>query len=363
MVVRWLWLMALLFCSCPRAAEVRGDTAAHAKLVYGQGRLSIVRAGSPAIVIPANKPVPYAIIAQGPPMLVTTCGTDLRPVTFAAVAPPVAYPDTVPLLCDPPLVALMPLPDMETFEPVGCTLLKPDGAVQWQSQACELLTADCGVRVSDVAYIAMAQDGSALTPFGAPRLVAIDTASGAELWRSDLAARDDTVDVHLWALDDQHGLLSLQYNYESYDFVTFDRLTGGLGARHSLSGQPAIRLVYPGPAEEPSQAQLTGGIARILMFPLAGRAEVWSFNLASGELAQAKLAGEIPAPGREENTLPVGGNGAPGPAQPPFPQTLLPTQSGDNWSIPALLDETGRVLVVDAGGARWVQLEAQGSGS
>lgn len=356
MVLRWLPLMAMLLCSCPGATVVRGAGGAHAELVYRQGQLCACLAGATGTAITADKPVPYAIVALGPPMLLTTCGTDLRPVTYAAADPPVAYPDTVPLLCDPPLVALMPLPDMETFEPVGCILLKPNGSVLWQGQACELLTADCGVQERGVAYLAIAHDGSTLTPFGRPRLAAIDTASGKELWRADLAASDDTVDVHLWALDEQHGLLSLQYSYESYDFVAFDRPTGKLKERHNLAGQPAIRLVYPGPAEEPSQVKLQGDTVEILMFPLASQAEVWSFNLATGGLAQAKLAGGIPAPGREDNALPVGGQGAPGPAKPPFPQVLLPTQSGGDWRIPALVDAQGRVLVVDAAGARWVEV-------
>ena len=106
MVLRWLPLMALLLGSCPGVARVRADNAVSTGLVCEQGRLCVSRPGQPARSIAADKPVPYAIAAQGPPALVTTCGADLRPVTYAAADPPVAYPEALPLLCDPPLTAV-----------------------------------------------------------------------------------------------------------------------------------------------------------------------------------------------------------------------------------------------------------------
>lgn len=361
MLLRWLPIWALLLAACPGMAERHAAPSAAEPAAGGVyelelrgDELQLLRGGQDACRLAADAPVPYAIVAAGPPALVTTCGADLAPVTYAAADPPVAYSDMLPLLCEPPLVALIPLPDMETFLPAGCTLLKPDGTVLWAAPGCELLAPETGVRDPSVAYIALSRDGDTLATFGRPHLAAIDTRTGRQLWDAPLDAPLATVEVLLWAIDDAHGLLSLQYGYDAYEFVVFDRASGKLGQRYALTGQPATRVVYPGAADEVSWVALHGTQAEVLVYPVQGGAQLWRFELADGSLQQEAWTQALPAPRREDNALAVGGSAAPGPPQPPFVQGLLPAQSGDAWRIPALSDAMGRVLVIDAAGARWV---------
>jgi hypothetical protein len=359
MLLRWLPLLVLLFGSCPSAGVVQSESGPSYELACGATGLSTMRDGELLATIPADAPVPYAIVATGPPALVTTCGSSLRPVTYTAGDHPQAYPGALPAVCDPPLVALSPLPDPATGQVAGAILLKPDGTVLWNAPESELLMPGCGMIDTNVAYAVIAHDGDILTPYGRPDLVAVDTTTGHQLWSVDLLARAETVAVELWALDARYGLLSLQYSYEDYEFVSFDRSTGALGQRTDLTGQPATVLVYPGLDEEPSSLELRDGAVEILMFPVNAKAEIRRFDLSTGEMSKAP-AGEIPAPRREENAMPVGGSGAPGPAAPPFPQAILPTQTGVEWRIPALVDALHqRVLVVDAAGARWVEIQPQ----
>jgi hypothetical protein len=366
MLLRWIPLLALLLAACPGMALRHSATTAVVPVAAGVyelefqgGELRVLRDGRLSCIAPAAQPLPYAIIAPGPPALVTVCGPDLVPTTYAAADPVVAYRDMLPLVCDPPLVALMPLPDLETFLPVGCTLLKPDGGVLWTAAECELVAAECGVHDSGVAYIAQAKDGTALAAFGYPSLAAIDTRSGEPLWAVALDAKGETVEVALWALDAKHGLLSLQYGYDAYEFFVFDRATGKLGPRHALKGQPATRVVYPGAADEATWVRLNGARAEMLIYPANGPAQIWSFKLADGSLVKKAWEEKLPVPRREENPLSVGGSGAPDPKQPPFAQQMLPAQSGADWRIPALADAQGRVLVIDAAGARWAELPAK----
>ncbi len=364
MLLRWLPLLTLLLAACPGLAGRSSATSAAGPAVPGAyelelrgGELRLLRDGEQVCLLPAAQPVPYAIIAAGPPALVTTCGPELSPTTYAAGDPPLAYAEMLPQLCDPPLVALMPLPDMETFLAVGCTLLKPDGSVLWAGQECELLLAECGVHERGVAYIAQAKHGNALAALGYPSLVAVDTQTGAQLWDIALDAPYETVEVVLWALDGAQGLLSLQYGHDAFEFMVFDRVTGKLGPRHALKGQPAARLVYPGPADEASWAELNGTHAEVLVYPVQGGPQLWRFELTDGSLTQEAWARELPASRREDNAHSVDGSGAPGPPQPPFAQQLLPTPAGAAWRIPALIDAQGRVLVVDSAGARWAAAE------
>jgi hypothetical protein len=57
---------------------------------------------------------------------------------------------------------------------------------------------------------------------------------------------------------------------------------------------------------------------------------------------------------REMNELPTGGAGPPSIRQPPFPQALLPAQGGGAWSIPALANSRGEVLVVAGAECLWL---------
>jgi hypothetical protein len=81
---------------------------------------------SAPLPLEANAPVPFRIVATGPPLLITTCTARLEPVTYAV--DPVSgtvhtYNNMVPQHCEPPLTALANLAFGETDPGLGVVLL------------------------------------------------------------------------------------------------------------------------------------------------------------------------------------------------------------------------------------------------
>jgi len=365
----WLVLCLLLPAACPArpsppATEPAAFPAA-GELVWDGAQLSY--ANSPTAKprpLAGVSPLPYQTVCLGPPALVTVLDSALVPTTWAAADSPHQYVDMLPALVKPPLCALTQFPAAEMPGLPGMLLLKPDGSVAWQGESSELMwpaaAEESYFSQPAVAYIVAAEGGDLIYPYGStPQLVAVNTADGSELWRADLKAPAAAAGVTLLALSPQWGLLCLQYDYQVYEFVRFSCADGTVGPRWPLPGQVATRIVYPGQLDEPLSAQLTGDRLELTVIVDNQGYAVWSFDLATGELS--KQAASAPASiRREENQLPVGGEGVPGPPAPPFPQRLLPSAVADQpWRIPALLNAAGDVLVIDADGARWAELGQQ----
>lgn len=331
------------------------------ELVYDAGQLSVVHPDGHTAELFRPGARPYRVVCDGPPTLVTAVSAELDVVTWALGGTVREYLGMYPLLCVPPLVALGALPTSEYSAVGGCTLLGADGDPLWSSPQAALLWPAGGPVDYDTAYVAVAramgQPGwELLFPFGSsPQLASVDTASGAVNWSADLVAASAVADVQLWGLTSTDGLISVQYDYRRFEFIAFERDSGRLTGRWELRGQPATRIVYPGGFDEATRVTVEGGLIAVDVFA-ENRAELWEFDLASGQLntAARPVAGRAV---REENPLPPGGAGPPQPASPPFPLQLLPGQSGASWRIPALRNQLGEVLIVDSTGARWIDLE------
>jgi hypothetical protein len=297
---------------------------------------------------------PYCVVCFGPPALVTTVAADLTVTTHAVSQSCYDYPGMYPQVATPPVVVLSELTS-ELFAVLPRTvLLGEDGAITWSGKAAEYLPPSLE-NSDDVAYFAQAAPAGSLYqdilfPFGdTPLLTAVDPASGIELWLVELDTLASVANVELWALTPEWGLLSLQYDYQLYEYLCFDRCTGEVYAQHELAGQPATRLVYPGAFAEPAALSLDGDSVEIGVFLVNGTPQMWRFNLKQGSLERGEFAA-LPTV-REENQLPVGGVGAPGPGSAPYSQRLLPEASGNQWQIPALTDSNGAVLLVVDGKA------------
>ncbi len=370
-VAVWLGavLFALLIVGCTeRDSDGEGASSADvASLAAGevpcsvQGELSLV-AGSLAYAVGGQElwrreiqnVEPYCVVCFGPPALVTTVAADLTVTTHAVSQSCYDYPGMYPQVATPPVVVLSELTS-ELFAVLPRTvLLGEDGAITWSGKAAEYLPPSLE-NSDDVAYFAQAAPAGSLYqdilfPFGdTPLLTAVDPASGIELWLVELDALASVANVELWALTPEWGLLSLQYDYQLYEYLCFDRCTGEVYAQHELAGQPATRLVYPGAFAEPAALSLDGDSVEIGVFLVNGTPQMWRFNLKQGSLERGEFAA-LPTV-REENQLPVGGVGAPGPGSAPYSQRLLPEASGNQWQIPALTDSNGAVLLVVDGKA------------
>jgi hypothetical protein len=329
----------------------------HGTLNWSDGRLAYTAAaGAPTQALAADAARPYQVVALGPPALVTVCGTDLAPSTYAVAlgAEVNAYPGWVPLVTQPPLLALAPVPGGEADDGLGLLLLTPDGGELYRSANAELLYPAHTPPDYACAYVMeTAGDGDAIYPLGqAAQLAAISLADGQTMWRTGLKPAAPLADVQIWAQLDAWLLLSLQYDYQSFEFLAVRRADGELGARWPLKGMPGGAVVFPGPAWEPAEPERAGASASLVVYNEDAAAwQRWSFDCAAGTLVVERCG--PPETSREDNTLPVGGDGAPGPGAAPFPQRLLPAAWGAEWEIPALVDAAGRVLVIDAAGARW----------
>lgn len=290
--------------------------------------------------------------------MVTTCGPDLEPCTYITVAgaDTHVYPGWVPLFAQPPLVALALMPSDEEDLGLGLVLLGPDGGELYLSRNVEpLYPAHTPPDLSAMYAAEAAEDSSLLAPLGTtPQLIALNPATGAEQWRIELAPPYAVADVMLWAELDEWLLLSLQYDYEVYEYLAVHRADGSINGRWVLSGLPAGATVYPGPVWEPAEPERAGTRASVIVYNnAAGAWQRWSFDCAQSTLEQENT--DAPGILREENPTPVGGAGAPGPGNAPFQQRLLPGATGGTWETAALVDGMGHVLVVDSAGARWAE--------
>lgn len=381
-VAVWLGatLFALLIVGCSEhnnSGEEALNTgvaspAAGEVLCSAQGELSLV-VGSLAYAVDGREVwrrevqdvEPYHVVCLGPPALVTTVAADLTVSTHAVGDGCVSYAGMYPLVAEPPVVVLSELMAETESGLARTVLLAADGAVAWSGDAAAYLAPALAVD-TQVAYFAQASAvdemyPAILFPFGdAPRLTAMDAANGAELWSVDLEALAVVADVQLWALTRERGLLSLQYDYQYYEFFCFDRSTGEVYTQHMLAGQPATRLVYPGAFAEPAALSVDGDNVEIGVFLMNGTPQMWRFNLKQGSLERGEFS-SLPT-AREENQLPLGGAGAPGPGSEPYSQRLLPEASGDQWQIPALTSSSGAVLLVVDGKASW-ELGSSADGS
>ena len=352
-------LAALLVLASLPAAAGCGDgemqAAACGELALTGGLLSYSDGGAVRWEESQSTAVPYRIVAEGWPALAVSMD-GLTPTTWTAAQTLHGFPAMLPQHVDRPLVALAEISPRAIYALPRTVLIGADGAAVFETAAGTLLTpyacasdADC----NSTAYIVEASDGDAMYPFGAaPVLSAVDAASGAVAWHSVLPVRQASADVLLLALSATHLVVFAQYDYEVADFFVIERAGGAVTATLPLAGQIAVKLIYPGPSEQPAEITVDDAALQIVLILSAGGFARWSIALADGALT----AVPVDAPTArvfEENSNAVGGSGAPGPGSPAFPQDLLPTASGADWRIAALCDIEGRVLVVDSAGARW----------
>jgi hypothetical protein len=339
----------------------------HGELAWADGTLSCLDADGKTLWQRANaKAQPYQVVCVGRPALVTTLSETLTPTTWAVGSAGVitAYPDNLPQMVRPPLVALAGMRTEAHVGLAGLTLLAPDGTAIYQQQGVELLwpvAADPAYAAQpDVAYVVEGSGDDPVFPYGSqPLLIAVDCGSGAEKWRIDLGATAPVAGVDLWCVGQQWGLLSLQYDYRVFDFLRLALPGEQPGPRWQLDGQPQSGVVFPGPADEPLGIVLNGDILTLPVIEQSVGRQNWVFELPVAQLL--KEPGSVPQSiTREENATPLGGSGPPDVNNPPFPQQLLPTSAaGQPWHIPALCDEQGRVLTIDERGASFVGASAE----
>lgn len=309
--------------------------------------------------IAATDAQPYQIVRLDSPALATTCGTDLTPCTIA-IGPNghiSTYPDWVPMIAQNPLIVLIPMASSAVDTGLGVQLLGADGGSLYRNDNAALLPPASDTGWEAAYFLESSTKDDLIFVYGAdPALIAVDPASGKQLWRANLDPPSKVADAQLWAELERQLLIALQYDYELFEFISVDRANGSVLQRWQLTGVPGGESVYPGPVWIPVAPELDGTRATVVVFDDTELAwQRWTFDCVSGGLVRQDC--EPPETLREENELPVGGKAIPGPGNAPFPQRLLPAASGASWTIDALTDNAGQVLVVDGTGAHWVNVE------
>lgn len=304
---------------------------------------------------PGAKILPYQTAALGDLALITQVDTSLEVSTWAIpAADPAAarrHENCLPLLVDGTRRALLELPD-DSLALGGLRLLGADGAAALSLQQAELLPPAAG-EPGGLCFAALPGEGSSLIyPFGSrPQILAWDSASETELWRASLPTDFTCADLRMLAFSAESAVFMVQYDFEHFEIFCVDS-AGSARSCARLARQPAFVTTFPGGASRMAQVQiLPGGRLSIL---LAGGREQCVLDLASGETSFGPASGghgEL----EEANSNPVGEPGVPGPEQPALPQGLLPTAAGAEWTIDALLNPRGEVLVLTSDGPQWLR--------
>ena len=337
----------------PAPGSLPKEPAVQVQLRLEAGCLAVWTAGQEQAAWDLPAAVPYRIVTAGPPAVVTTCNQNLEVATIIASPNPVSYPNMLPMLVEAGYVVLAELEIPDTELNGGTALVNAEGLVVWSCTEGMLVQPAAGSLPAHTFMFADTPGSTAMSPLGSkPDLVLVDAQTGDELWRTSLVETHTPIDAELLAADNGRGLLLLQFGYLAYRFAVLDLQSGTILHSWKLTGQVASQLIYPGGFSGTAQLALGGGVVEILVVPNGGRFERWAFGLEN--LSLEKTRADPPQYYLDENENQQGGNAIPGPPNPPFPQGMLPTQFGTEWTIPALVDNDGRGLIVNGAGASWL---------
>lgn len=337
----------------PAPASPSIAPAASVELSLHDGRLAALSGGLELGAWELPEAKPYRIVTPGPLAVVTTCNEDLEVTTIVASPTPASFPNMLPMLVEPLYAVLAELAIPDTALNGKTYLVNTEGEVVWSCQEGMLLRPSAGALPAKMFMFADTPGSTPMSPMGGkPELVLVDAQTGEELWRTSLATNYSPLDAQLLVADNGRGLLLLQYGYVNYGFVALDLQSGEALQSWQLAGQVASQMVYPGGFSRLAQLELDKQVVNLLVSNLGEAFELWSFDLRS--LTLEKTPADPPQFYHDENDLSQGGMAIPGPPDPPFPQGILPTQFGAEWTIPALLDSEGRLLVVNGDEAFWL---------
>ena len=347
-----LILAATLDCRGVEADRKTQPGQAEPTLELKNGNLSFASNGATRN-LGQKSALPYRIVCSSSAYsLATTCGSDLGVVTYSTDGSDVrAFRDMLVMVVQPPACVLAGLADSEDGGGAGVVLLGSRGEEVWRDRRADLLWPVTGEARSDVFCISQGSDANPLGVYGLkPTLERVAMPSGNEIWRRTFDVNEYVEDATIYGLGSRYGVICLQYGVDLYEFLAFELATGAAKSVKVLEGVPAYTSFYPGPIPEPAGVVLHGDSLSVAVSDLNGRWFKLVFDLAAGTLEQLPVPAQ-PGLG-ERNPHREGGRGIPAP--PLFPQKVLPTQYGDTWIIPALVNEHGQVFIAAADGASWV---------
>jgi hypothetical protein len=348
-LVLGLMLASVLACAGAAPAKQR---AAAPTWQWKDGRLALLSGGK-VQALSVKSPVPYRIVSSSNAYsLLTTCDSDLSVVTYSTDGVNVrAFRDMLLVLRQGPVCALQGLASTEAGGATGTVLLGSRGEEVWRDVRADLLWPVTGEPRRDAFCISQGADTNPLGIYCLqPALARVALPAGNEMWRASLLTDEYVEDAIIYGIGGKYGLLCLQYGVDLYEFFTFELATGATRSVKLFDGVPAYTSIYPGPIPYPAGVELNGDILSVVAHHNQRGWLRLVFNLAAGTVKE--FPGTAPPALAERNPHPDGGQGAPKP--PLFPQGILPTQSGNAWTIPALLNAKGQVFVATSSGASWV---------
>jgi hypothetical protein len=293
--------------------------------------------------IEAVGPVPYRVVALGPPIVVTTIGSDLLPVTYAGAEQFQRYAAYLPEPSAPPVVALSPAGSGPNTD---LLLLKPDGGVGYSFPGGEYLSPASNCDPNTAVTAVPSADADLLMPLGKqPEIVAVECDSFTQRWAYRVESEWPSAGADLFALSTGGLLIALQHDFEKYSFLVLSE-DGRLLSSIGFEGQPVVSLVWPGPQPITNFARCGAYWAELGVVEQGRDRKVLRFSFRDGTMKKldVKMDG---APARDERELIVTDVGE------RVEQGLLPTAIGPHWSLPALCNTRDEVLVVDSSGAAW----------
>jgi hypothetical protein len=346
-------MLLLTAAACPKSTHTATERALppqDAYLAFDSGTVRLISQGEAISTITRPGTVPYRVVREADPAIVTTCGANLVPRTFVIGSEISQFDDMLPQLVEPPVIVLFTVSAEEDTPGGRIVLIGLDGLPVYQSHNAQVLLPAEGPAGSPV-LVAPTAD-SFLKPFGeTPTVLAVDPITGKIAWGVEPPVRTAPDDIELLCTTRGFGLLSLQYGYTLFQYLSVNLETGEMAELHDLGGQPFATIVQPGTMPAYRGLTASDGVAELLVFDEQLGAGMLSFDLAGGtvEFTAREVSGPVTV---EENVMPIGG-GLAQPEAPPYPQSLLPTEFGDDWTITALTDGA-RYLVIDGDGAAWV---------
>ena len=231
-------LLPLLAAACPKSshtASAQSGPPGDPRLEFATGTVRLLDGNSQLATVEEADAVPYRVIRSAEPAIVTTCGSNLIPVTYVMGNGALRFPYMLPQLVEPPVIALFSLFAEEDAPGGRVVLIAPDGGVAWQHDNAQLLLPAAGEAAGPV--LVAPCTGMFLEPFGEEAVVfAVDPVTGEVLWRAEPPVLSAADDIELLCTTGGYGLLVLQYGYTTFQYLSVDLATGGLTELHVLEG-------------------------------------------------------------------------------------------------------------------------------
>ena len=187
--------------------------------------------------------------------------------------------------------------------------------------------------------------------FSSIEIMLVSSVDGSlqENWQPALP--QEVADVELLYLDEQAALILVQYDIYTWQILRLNRGDGAVEAVFSLNGQPMYDRLLPSGEHRLSRLAFSNGLLELDVFSFEDENLRISIDPLTGEYQQTNIPGIFPV-NRNQPMIQLQNSAM----HLSLYQQLIPLKMGRQWDQPAWIDQSHRLLLLEANGPCWIQI-------